>query len=227
MFTFGQSSFRQAAIVCSSVALHLLVLGWLLYAVRPKFLAPFAVMQGQNGTSIARLYWDSRSAGKAPQTLSTAAHHVAAVHRPLTWQKKRAALKQQLLVSPTPEAQAQPEPASASQLPAAPPAGVPYGTLWQGPRYGEEIRPALPIVATDPVVDPAELPGGTEGSVVVEITIDEKGSIVQEVVLQSLGTAIDSRVLAALENWRFRPATRNGVAIPSKQDVYYHFRPHG
>ena len=27
----------------------------------------------------------------------------------------------------------------------------------------------------------------------------------------------------ALDNWRFRPATRNGVAIASKQDVYYHF----
>jgi hypothetical protein len=26
-----------------------------------------------------------------------------------------------------------------------------------------------------------------------------------------------------LENWRFRPATRDGVAIPSKQDVYFHF----
>jgi hypothetical protein len=30
-------------------------------------------------------------------------------------------------------------------------------------------------------------------------------------------------VLEALENWRFRPATRNGIAIPSKQDVFYHF----
>jgi hypothetical protein len=46
-------------------------------------------------------------------------------------------------------------------------------------------------------------------------------------VLQSLGAAIDNKVLAALENWHFRPATRNGVAIPSKQDVYYHFKPQG
>ena len=35
--------------------------------------------------------------------------------------------------------------------------------------------------------------------------------------------SIDGKVLEALENWRFRPATRNGVAIPSKQDVFYHF----
>jgi len=92
---------------------------------------------------------------------------------------------------------------------------------------GDEIRPALPVSATDPVVDGADLAGHAEGSVVVEITIDDKGNIVQKVVLQSLGPAVDSKVLAALESWHFSPATRNGVAIPSKQDVYYHFKPTG
>jgi hypothetical protein len=43
--------------------------------------------------------------------------------------------------------------------------------------------------------------------------------------VQSLGPAIDAKVMAALENWRFRPATRDGVPIPSKQDVVYHFKP--
>ena len=42
-------------------------------------------------------------------------------------------------------------------------------------------------------------------------------------MIQSLAPAVDSKVLAALENWRFRPATRNGAPIASKQDVYYHF----
>jgi TonB family protein len=55
------------------------------------------------------------------------------------------------------------------------------------------------------------------------VTIDEKGNIVQKVVIQSLAPAVDSKVLEALDNWRFRPATRNGLAIPSKQDVFYHF----
>jgi TonB family protein len=72
-------------------------------------------------------------------------------------------------------------------------------------------------------VGPADL-SGQEGDVVVEITIDAQGNIVQKVVIQSLGPAVDQKVLAALENWRFRPATQNGVAIPSKQDVYYHFK---
>jgi hypothetical protein len=37
--------------------------------------------------------------------------------------------------------------------------------------------------------------------------------------------AIDQKVLLALETWRFRPATRDGIPIPSKQDVHYHFKP--
>jgi hypothetical protein len=43
--------------------------------------------------------------------------------------------------------------------------------------------------------------------------------------VQSLGPAIDEKVLAALENWHFHPATRDGVPTPSKQDVVYHFKP--
>ena len=67
------------------------------------------------------------------------------------------------------------------------------------------------MVSPDPSVASDQL-GGLQGDVIVEVTIDEKGNIVQKVVIQSLGPAIDGKVLEALENWRFRPATRNGVA---------------
>ncbi len=110
-------------------------------------------------------------------------------------------------------------PGQAAQVQAA---GSPLGTVLEGPLAGEEVRPALPVVSPDPAVAAVEL-NGLQGDVVVEVTIDEKGNIVQKVVIQSLAPAIDGKVLEALENWRFRPATRNGVAIPSKQDVYYHF----
>ena len=77
----------------------------------------------------------------------------------------------------------------------------------------------------EPLVSPDDLRGGSEGNVVIEITIDEAGNIVNKTVVQSLGPAIDAKVLAALENWHFHPATRDGVPIPSKQDVVYHFKP--
>jgi protein TonB len=62
---------------------------------------------------------------------------------------------------------------------------------------------------------------------VVEITIDERGDIVRKTVLQSLGPKLDEKVMAALESWHFNPATRNGIAIASKQDAIFHFRARG
>lgn len=103
---------------------------------------------------------------------------------------------------------------------------MPYGTLNQGPLFGDELRPALPVATSDPVAYPWELPD-LEGNVVVEITIDERGEIVSKTVLQSLGPRLDGRVLHALENWRFHPATRNGAPIASKQDAIFHFRARG
>jgi TonB family protein len=76
------------------------------------------------------------------------------------------------------------------------------------------------------VVYPWELPDA-EGNVVVEITIDERGEIVRKTVLHSMGPKLDEKFLAALENWHFQPAMRNGIAIPSKQDAIFHFRARG
>ena len=43
----------------------------------------------------------------------------------------------------------------------------------------------------------------------------------------SLGADIDTKCLAALENWHFHPATRNGAPIPSKQDAIFPFHARG
>jgi outer membrane biosynthesis protein TonB len=105
-------------------------------------------------------------------------------------------------------------------------AGPRYGTLYRGPLTGDEIRPALPVTTSDPTVYPWQLPNYA-GNEVIEITIDERGEIVSKTVLQSLGPDIDSKCLAALENWHFRPATKNGAPIPSKQDAIFPFRARG
>ncbi len=78
----------------------------------------------------------------------------------------------------------------------------------------------------DPVAYPWELPD-LEGNVVVEIVIDTHGDIVGKKVLQSLGPNLDEKVLLALDNWHFQPATRNGAPIASKQDAVFHFRARG
>jgi periplasmic protein TonB len=203
----------QARALGASLLLHGLLLGWLLHSPNPRVLAPSSVAAGEYGTALTHLYWPR----DAPQANSS---EPGRDRHKLIWQERHKEKKP----APPEVAASRDETASVASAPAAS-AGMPYGTLANGPAFGDEIRPALPIAATDPVVDPHDLAGRGEGSVIVEVTIDDRGNIVQKVVLQSLGPVIDSKVLAALESWRFRPATRNGVAIPSKQDVYYHFKP--
>jgi TonB family protein len=222
----GRSRGRVVSL-SASVVLHGLLLTWLLHTPSPKVLAPSFVALGESGGSITHLYWPADIWAARTDVGTLQARKRPAARKPLTWQQ----LSSRITPAPSePEprhVEEQDQTTSSGTPNPAPPAGAPYGTLAGRLSSGDEVRPALPVSATDPVVDPADLPGGAEGSVVVEITIDATGSVTQKTVLQSLGPAIDNKVLAALEYWHFRPATRNGVAVPSKQDVYYHFRPRG
>lgn len=102
-------------------------------------------------------------------------------------------------------------------------AGIPEGSLYHGPAVGSEARPALPMVFPDPAIYPWQMPKGLQGDVIVEVTIDTQGNVTETRVLQSLQQEIDDKVIATLRSWRFRPATVDGVAISSRQDVHFHF----
>ena len=101
--------------------------------------------------------------------------------------------------------------------------GSPLGSASNGPRDGLEAKPAIPLVFPDPPVYAWQLPQGFQGDVVVEVTIDEQGKVTDTKLLQSLAQEIDDKVIAVLRNWRFKPATVDGVAISSRQDVHFHF----
>jgi TonB family protein len=200
-----------------SIALHVVMLVLLLRGRTPVFVAPASVLGGVHGTSVTHLYWAAGLSGP-PASASNA----ASPKTHLAWKKT-----QRVEEVSKKEEQAQPSAAQSQSASAAPSptAGSPYGSLSDGASAGEEVRPALPAVTTEPRVSPEDLHGVVEGNVVVEITIDESGRIVNKAVMQSMGPALDGKVLAALENWHFHPATRDGVPIPSKQDVVYHFKP--
>jgi TonB family protein len=199
---------RQATLLSVSLALHFLFLGWILQSPAPIFVAPSSVARGDSGAALTRIYFggDSGVAQEQPKPHLT-------LPRPT---KKPSPHR---LEPPAAKREAGNE--LASLRPTGPAAGSLYGSLSYGTFVGPEIRPALPIVSPDPVFGSDT--AGIAGDVIVEITIDEQGTIVQKTVLQSLGLAVDERVLAALEKWHFTPASKNGVPIPSKQDVYYHF----
>jgi TonB family protein len=215
-----------------SLVLHGLLFAWLLHAPEPQLLNPTSVALGHNGKVLTQLYWPSQSPDDSSTNSSERAtevyHHQRLGHEKLTWKRTSAQAKFPQPSAPLPPSgvEDKAKTATLSRSGHGAPAGLPYGTLPGGPVYGDEIRPALPVATADPVAYPWELPA-SEGRVVVEITIDERGEIVRKTVLESMGSKLDQKVLAALENWHFQPATHNGVAIASKQDAIFHFRARG
>lgn len=101
-------------------------------------------------------------------------------------------------------------------------AGSENGSFSYGAASGTQAMPALPLVFPDPEIYPSQLKG-LQGDVIVEVTIDEKGNVTNTRVLQSLQQEIDDKIIATLRNWRFKPASVDGIAISSRQDVHFHF----
>ncbi len=221
---------RQRLVRAGSVAFHAAILAWLLHSPEPMLLTANSVALGENGTSVTRLYWSSKNPDDSTHSssdLATQRYKHQRLGQKLTW---KAPAQSKLPASQTTVARTEEQDKSKTQTLSAlghgAQAGMAYGTLSSGQFYGEEIRPALPVTTSDPVVYPWQLPT-QPGNEVIEITIDERGEIVNKTVLQSLGPDIDSKCLAALENWHFHPATRNGSPIPSKQDAIFPFKARG
>jgi periplasmic protein TonB len=195
-----------------SFVLHCVVLYFLVRPPRPIYVTPSTVAFGHGGTSTELVYLSQQG--------STAAQNSEA--RP---DQRRIALRSPARARPKPAPQP-PAPENAPPVVSADQsarAGSPFGSLAQGPATGHDIRPALPLVFPNPAILPWQVPSGVEGNVIVEVTIDEQGNVTETRVLQGLGHGIEEKVVAALRNWRFRPAIMDGRAIPSQQDVYFHF----
>lgn len=225
------SARRQRWVRGGSLLLHASLLAWLLHTPEPRLLNPVSVALGQHGTLVTRLYWSSQSPDDSTHSssdLATQKYKHERYGQKLTWKTPAQSVK--MSIATTPVARIEEEDKSKAQTLSAlghgAQAGLPYGTLSRGKLYGDEIRPALPVSTSDPVVYPWQLPSAP-GNEVIEITIDERGVITNKTVLQSLGPDIDSKCLAALENWHFQPATRNGAPIASKQDAIFPFRARG
>ncbi len=196
---------RQGTSLWLSLALH----GALLYVVisaGPRFIQPSSIAFGNagSGTSAEIIYLGPSSVP-----------HQTPLNAPRPKAKHKSAPK---LAAP----KVQEEPSLDAPVESAR-AGSLVGSSSTGLRTGYESRPALPVVFPNPAVDSSELPSGVAGDVVVEVTIDEKGNVADAKVLESVGYGLEDKVLAALKNWRFTPATMNGIAIASRQDVHFHF----
>src|SRR6202142_1190420 len=154
-----------------------------------------------------------------PSSAAAGAHGVSELvtYLPSPEEAKPAAKKKPSPVVFTPKAVGPAEEPPKSKTPV----GTEFGSV--GSTSGTDARPALPVVFPDPAIFPWQLPNGLTGDVIVEVTIDEQGAVIDTRLLQSLKPDIDQKVVATVRNWRFSPATVDGVAISSRQDVHFHY----
>ncbi len=90
---FAQLNFatarRQRWLRIGSLAIHALLLAWLLHTPEPQLISASSVASGQNGKSVTRLYWPSKSPDDSTQSSSDNAtqryRHQRLSHNKLTW----------------------------------------------------------------------------------------------------------------------------------------------
>lgn len=86
-----------------------------------------------------------------------------------------------------------------------------------------DISIALQTFFPYPKPNLSSLPHGTKGDVILNAVIDEHGKITDLTLMQGLGSPIDDTVMATVKQWSYTPAMRNGIAVPSEQELRFHY----
>jgi protein TonB len=188
---------RSTRIIAASSLLHVLLVAALLVHGRVRGVA-VRLPGTAHGANMVLTYLP----GPAP----SAAAHVAP-RRAL--RPKPAALTAPALTQATPQNTAEaPHPNPGSGVDA----------LGEG-----DISIALMQFSPDPTPDLSRLPHGSHGDVVLDAVIDASGRIAQLTVKQGLGYGVDEAVVAAVQQWTFHPAMRDGRPIASRQEFLFHY----
>lgn len=194
-----------------SLAVHTVVLWVLCLHPAAIFVRPAMIANGQHGASSV-LYFTPPG---AQQTLvaKRSQHVQARLYLPVKPKTKfNSRITNQKDVEPQ-----NPDVVSSTT------AGSPNSSDLYGETTGADIRPAIETTLQDPPVSRSEIPAGVEGDVIIEITIDAQGFVIGTKLLKGFGYGVDEKILATVRNWHYRPATRDGVPIPSKYDARWHF----
>ena len=93
--------------------------------------------------------------------------------------------------------------------------------------YGFSTYPkyelAFQISGQIPTISAAEVPPHFEQYVMVEVTIDAQGKVADaRVVAGAVDRMIEQTLLSAIREFKYRPATREGIPVPSQCDIVVH-----
>lgn len=89
--------------------------------------------------------------------------------------------------------------------------------------FGRVVKPGL-VSKTDPAYTEEAREKHTSGDVLLEVVVDVDGLARNIKVISPLGMGLDEKAIEAVEQWRFKPGTRDGVPVRVVARVEVRFR---
>lgn len=86
-------------------------------------------------------------------------------------------------------------------------------------KIGGGITPPVLLHSKEPRGNEDALKQGYGGTVLIGMVIDKNGLPTQLELLQPIGMGLDEDVLSAVQNYRFKPSTENGLPVSFRLDI--------
>jgi protein TonB len=83
----------------------------------------------------------------------------------------------------------------------------------------------VPLRKVDPKYPPALINERVEGEVVLYAVIRRDGSVDSIQLVRGIDERLDANAMAALSQWKFRPAAKQGVPVELEAIVHIPFHP--
>lgn len=91
-------------------------------------------------------------------------------------------------------------------------------------RIGPGVTPPKPVRRPEPTYSPEARSAGVQGTVLLEVVIDQQGLPTDIRILSPLGYGLDERAQEAINKWRFQPALKNGSPVKILANIEVNFR---
>lgn len=86
-----------------------------------------------------------------------------------------------------------------------------------------EYRLAVQTAGEVPAISVGQVPAHFQQYVIIEVTIDTEGRVADARIVAGLvDPAIQQILLSAIHEFKYNPATRDGIPIPSQRDIVIH-----
>jgi protein TonB len=88
-----------------------------------------------------------------------------------------------------------------------------------GPQHAD-VKAPVAVSRAMPAWSPANsFEARSTATGVLEVIVDENGAVEKATIRKSALASYDAALLKAAANWKFKPATRNGVAVKYRLEV--------